>query len=348
MQIYFRGNKFSDRSVILLLVLSLLIVVIVAFTKEYIFPVKYFGDVNTIEYLINNPTIDTGDKSFMNTALVFRILHLDRYILTPLITVILYYIGIKAIFKIYDINAVSLINYLVITAYSAIAMVYLATYSKDLFLYSLVIIPFVFLEKRNIIIWTILVFIYAYFFRTYWLLVICSFWALKLFFIKSPIRLFVFIIGFFFTIVFLFDFVLGINLSSFREGANILRTEEEAQTMIISYIEGESFIMQGLNAIITFLFLIIPIPLFLFLKPFYVVMFFLIAFIFYYFFMFFFKNIKKKYFHNIYSLIISMLLVQSIFEPDFGSFLRHLSPFYPLLFIFLTKTEKHQLYHVRK
>lgn len=339
MQIHFRDKKFSDRSVIILLALSLLLVIIVAFTKEYIFPVKYFGDVNSVEDLINNPTKDTGDKSFMNTALVFRILRMDRYILTPLITVIIYCIGIKTIFKRYEIKEVSFTNYLIITAYSAIAMVYLATYSKDLFLYSFVIIPFIFLERKSIIIWSILVLIFAYFFRTYWILVIGVFWVLKLFFIKSHFRLIVFIVGFFFTMAFLFDLLLGISLNSFRDAANIIRTEDDAQTMIISYIVGESFIMQGLNGIITFLFLVVPIPLFLFLRPFYVVMFFLIAFIFYYFFIFLFKNLKNKHFHNIYSLIISMLLVQSLFEPDFGSFLRHLSPFYPLLFIFLTKTK---------
>lgn len=348
MQIYFKNKRFSNRSVILLLALSVLVVVAVAFAKEYIFPLKYFGDANTVEDLINNPSKDTGDKSFMNTALVFRFLKLDRYVLTPFVTLVLYFWGVKAVFKRYKINNLSFINYTIITVYSAIGMVYLATYSKDLFLYSFVILPFIFLEKKKIILWTILVLIYAYFFRMYWLLVISSFWVIKLYFIKSIPRLIIAIVGFFFTIALLFELVLGISLSSFRDAANMIRTEDEAQTMIQTYITGEAFVTEGFNAIVTLFFLIIPIPLFLFLKPFYVLMFFLIAFIFYYFFKFLRKNIEDISYQNVYSLIISMLLVQSLFEPDFGSFLRHLSPFYPLLFIFLTKKQNLEIEYEKK
>ncbi len=337
MQIYFKNKRFSSLSVIILLALSVLVVVVVAFAKEYIFPLKYFGDVITIENLINNPDLDTGDKGFMNTAIFFRVLPLDRYIITPIVTVLMYYIGVKKILTNYTINKISFINYTIITTYSAIAMVYMSTYSKDLILYIFVILSFIFLEKKNILIWTCIVLIYALIFRTYWIIIISSFWVLKLYFSKSLYKLTLYIVAFFIVIAFVFDQVLGISISSIREASNIFRSEDEAQTMISSYIEGDSFIDQGINGIVTLILFIIPIPLALFLKPFYILMFLLISFIFYKFIFFIKNNIQNKQYNNVISLVISMLVVQSIFEPDFGSFLRHLSPLYPLLFLSLAK-----------
>ncbi|EOA1112542.1 hypothetical protein ACHM6P_005110, partial [Escherichia coli] len=48
---------------------------------------------------------------------------------------------------------------------------------------------------------------------------------------------------------------------------------------------------------------------------------------------------KDKTLRAVIALILSFSALQSIFEPDYGSYVRHLSPLYPLFFYiyFLSK-----------
>lgn len=335
MDVTIYNKTFNKRSVYLLVGWSIFFCLIIALTKEFIFPPKYFGDVLTIENLINNSSLDTGDKSFENTAAFFRILGLDRYILLPVLTIILYTVSIAKLFKSYGIQKIQFKQYLLISIYSAIAMVYMSTYSKELVLFILVIFSFIFLEKKHLLVWTIIVLVYAFFFRTYWFLVIGLFWGLKLFYIRSPYKLLLSLIVVFTVMALMFEQLLNTPLSTIREAMNLDRTSDIAKTMIINYIEGDSAILQGANASLTFILLMFPIPLLAFLQPFYMILFILISHLFISFFRFVSKNSKNNKFENIFALIISLITIQSLFEPDYGSFLKHLAPLFPLFFLTL-------------
>jgi hypothetical protein len=54
--------------------------------------------------------------------------------------------------------------------------------------------------------------------------------------------------------------------------ANFNRDEETAQTAIATYIKGGNFALEAANFFISLLFLIVPIPLLLLGKPFYVIL----------------------------------------------------------------------------
>jgi hypothetical protein len=116
-------------------VFGILICVLVAFFKESIFPEKYFFDSQTIQRIIEKPYKDEGDKSFTNTAIFYRKLHIDKVVAAPILAVTFFLMGILVIFKKYKIEAVSFLNFVLIVAYSAIAMVYMSTYSKDFVLF---------------------------------------------------------------------------------------------------------------------------------------------------------------------------------------------------------------------
>ncbi len=313
---------------------------IIAFFKESIFPEKYFFDSLTLQYAIEHPVRERLDPSFSNTAKFYRIFHIDKYVVAPLLALIAYFFVIFKLFKNYSIKGISFFAYILIIMYSAIAMVYLATFSKDLLLFLIIVVPFVYFEKRFLIFWSFFVIVYAYFFRNYWFITIALFWFMKLFIINKPKRLIFFIPLFYLAVNFVYNYVFGVPISMIREIANIDRDLDSGQTVIKTFIQGDNVLAITLNNIVTLLFLVIPIPLLLLGRPFYVILTFIITIFFYNFLKFYFKEHKLKEYENVFSFVISFMIVQSLFEPDYGSFVRHLSPLYPFIFLCIAKNTK--------
>lgn len=320
--------------------IGILVCVLVAFFKESIFPEKYFNDIVTIQRLIEHPYKDMGDSAFTNTAKFFRIFHIDKSFLAPILAIVSYFLVIYFSFKKYSVEIISLSNFLLIVSYSAMAMVYISTYSKDLVLFLLVVVPFIFFEKKHLLIWTLFVVFYASFFRSYWFITIVLFWGIKFFVIKKPKLLLIVIPLYFFLISFVYNYIFGTSLSMIRYLANLDRDVETAQTAIPIFIKGNNFIMEAANYLITLIFLIAPVPLLLLAKPFYIILALLIIVFFYNFTKLYLKEYANKEYSNIFSFVISFMLVQSLFEPDYGSFVRHLAPLYPLIFVCIAKNTK--------
>lgn len=333
-----RKLKSSDTK--LLIGIAFLMCVLMAFTKESIFPEKYFFDSYTIQDLIVHTYKDYGDKSFSNTAKFFRYLHIDRYIVAPIISVISYFGGLILIFKKYQVKELSLFNFILMIAYSAMAMVYLSTYSKELIVYLCVVLPFIFFEKKNIFIWLLFVLLYTLFFRSYWTITIGLFLGIKYFLVKKPKLLFLAIPIFYFLIAFIYNYVFGTSLVLIRFLTNDGRDIDMAQTAIPVFIKGSSFILEASNFFVTLIFLIFPIPLIILGKPFYLILAILISAFFYNFLKLYVKQYFRSEFTNIFSFVIAFMLVQSLFEPDYGSFVKHLAPLYPLIFVCIAKNTK--------
>lgn len=319
---------------------GILICILIAFFKESIFPEKYFLDSHTIQNLIERPYKAVGEDSFTNTAKFFKFLHIDKTFFAPLIALVSYLFAIIFLFKKYNVELVSLLKFFLIVAYSAMAMVYMSTYSKDLVLFLIVVIPFVLFEKKSPLIWSLFVILYASFFRNYWFVTIALFWGIKLFIVKKPKLLLIAIPVFYILISFVYNYIFGVSLSLIRYEANLDRDADIAQTTIATYISGDNFLLEAANYLITLVFLILPIPLFLLLKPFYMILTMLIVIFFYNFIKLYIKEYKNPEYVNIFSFVISFMLVQSLFEPDYGSFVRHLAPLYPIIFVCIAKNTK--------
>ena len=320
--------------------LGFLLCVLIAFLKESIFPEKYFFDSYTIQNLVNRPYKSEGDVAFTNTSNFFRYLHIDRYFFAPVLAIVSYFAVILFIFKNYKVNVISFLNFLLIIAYSAMAMVYMATYSKDLVLFIFVIVTFVLFEKKHLLIWTLFVILYASFFRNYWFVTILMFWGIKYFVVKKPKILLLAIPSYYLLISFIYNYIFGVPLTMIRYLTNIDRDADVAQTAIGIFVNGENFILEALNFIVTLIFLIIPIPLLLIGKPFYIILTLLITVFFFHFIKLYYKESNNPTYTNIFSLVISFMLVQSLYEPDYGSFVRHLAPLYPVIFVCIAKNTK--------
>lgn len=340
MNIIINNLKLRKQDSMILIVMGILVCILVAFFKESIFPEKYFFDSYTIQRLVERPYKDIGDKSFTNTADFFRILHIDKFVLAPIIALVSYISAIIFLFKRYNLEIISFQKFLLIVVYSAMAMVYISTYSKDLILFLVVIVPFVFFEKKALLVWTLFVILYATFFRQYWFIILALFWGLKYFIVKKPKLLLLAIPVYYVLISFIYNYIFGTSLSMIRYLTNLDRDAESAQTAIKIFIPGSNFLLEAANFFVTLLLLIAPIPLVLLGKPFYIILALLIIVFFYNFIRLYAVKFASKELTNIFSFVISFMLVQSLFEPDYGSFVRHLAPLYPLIFVCIAKNTK--------
>jgi|GEM_PF-3335090 len=340
MHLIFNNMILRKKDSIVFLTIGILFCVFIAYFKESIFPEKYFFDSLTLQYAIEHPVRERLDQSFSNTAKFYRIFNIDKYFVAPLLALFAYFFVIFKLFKNYSIQYISFFSYILLVVYSAIAMVYMATYSKDFVLFLIVMVPFVYFEKKSLIVWSIFVFLYAYFFRNYWFISIALFWGIKLFLVKKPKLLMLFIPFYYVLISFVYNYIFGTPLSLIRYIANLDRDADSAQTAIAIFIQGDNFFMEAANYFITLIFLIIPLPLLLLAKPLYIVLSLLISLFFYNFFKLYVNEYNNKEYSNIFSFVISFMLVQSLFEPDYGSFVRHLAPLYPLVFICIARNTK--------
>ena len=339
---HFIYNKIRVRKKdsIVLFTIGIIFCVLIAFFKESIFPEKYFFDSLTLQYGVDHPIKETLDQSFSNTAYFYRIFHIDKNFAAPILALLVYFFVIFKLFKNYSVNYISFFSYALIIVYSAIAMVYLATYSKDLVLFLIVVLPFVYLEKKSLLIWSLFVVFYAFYFRNYWFIIIALFWGFKFFITQKPRLLLLAIPVYYILISFMYNYIFGTPLSMIRYLTNLDRDAESAQTAIAIFIDGNNFLMEATNYFVTLIFLIVPIPLLLLGKPFYVILTLLIMVFFYNFIKTYLKEYSNKDYTNIFSFVISFMLVQSLFEPDYGSFVRHLAPLYPLIFVCIVKNVK--------
>ncbi|HGX0611621.1 TPA: hypothetical protein ACNRZR_005285, partial [Escherichia coli] len=138
-------------------------------------------------------------------------------------------------------------------------------------------------------------------------------------------------------ISFLFNNVMGVEVDSFRRSVNELRLDgnvENAKTMILPFFDSGGVFWGWINVVLTWITMMLPLPLFLTFSPLYLILFLLITMLW----SLFWKSVSKSFkskdktLRAVIALILSFSALQSIFEPDYGSYVRHLSPLYPLFF----------------
>lgn len=340
-------DKFLDSSISLFIIgLSFLLFVLMGFMKESIFPHKYFYDSYTIQGYIIQHFFAASDPAYANTAKFYSVLGLtDRYVIIPILSMILYFGILIKVFRELPSKKIKFSTYLVFVFFTIMAMVYLTTFSKDCLVALFIVLPFFFLYKKK---WghfyiIFLMCVYAYFFRQYWFLVAAYFFVFRILFQKK-VSLFYILLFLFLSYVclyFVFKAKMGMNITDIRMGLNEDRIgDKDATTAIVNFIPGSNVISETLNVFITFITLMFPIPLLL-IHPslIYLIVFVCLAFAV--------LQLRRVYINerkstssnlsivNCLSLLLALLVVQGVFEPDYGSFVRHLSPLYPVMFLLI-------------
>lgn len=319
--------------------------------KQYILPNYFFFDENTISrFITSNARFEIGE-SYASTAAFFSLIGATKNsllftLISTLFIMSQYYYCLKKS----KVRSFTLIEILLFVFLSFLSMTYMTMLSKELIV-ALVLAPFIFLARRGligIIIWCVIALVYATYYRTYWFIMIPMFlglyWIIRS--TKKPIYLIVSVPLALLALSIAFSAFLGLDLDNFRTTVNDYRIDSgdnNARTMILPWLAGGGPIVSWLNSSITWLTLMIPLPLFILLSPYYLLIATLITLLFYKSWRAFF-NIQLEHKQSdlpaCAALIISFTAIQSIFEPDYGSYVKHLAPLFPLFFYVIFKSQQ--------
>lgn len=343
-----KGRVLSPKVALFLIFVPVLLILSYAVIKTTILPARFFFDDGIIYRLMQSkPDFMLGD-SYPSTAAFFNLFGFERdsYILSAL-SVFLIYFTLSSHIKKSGLKSLDLIEYILFLFLFFLMATYMTMLSKELIVF-LLMIPFLYFASKGykgLIVWSIVALMYAAYFRSYWFLIIGFFWTIMLVMRvgRRNALLYILVPGLLFLLSILFFAVLNLDLDHFRTTINDYRIEnldQNAQTIILPFVDGGGPIISWINSLITWLFLMFPLPLFLMFTPYYIVNSMLIGFL-------FIKTltaIKTEYTNKhsfelsaAASIIMAFTAIQAIFEPDYGSYVKHLAPIYPLFFYLILK-----------
>ncbi|WP_031469789.1 hypothetical protein [Sciscionella sediminilitoris] len=308
-------------------------------------PDKYFFDDAHIQSVM--PTADgPSADSFVTMAWIYRGLGLmGNQGLVQAGTMLLFFVLLFTCARWRDIARFGVVEIAVFCVSGLACAVYLAQYSKESLV--LVLVLALMWLPRNLLgdlVFAALACGYAALVRPYWFMVAAVFLLLRLLFRYGrkewlvPVLLVLVLLAFAIGV----SVFLGADLNTFREGVAQFRTNSpDARSAIQDYLPAKGVLGGTGNALLTLILLIVPIPLLLAGSPVYLgfavvstalwigVLF---------------PGIRRGFrsgwftdsrFARAAALLLAMVTVQAVFEPDYGSYLKHLTPLLPLFLVLL-------------
>lgn len=328
-------NKVSLKKYNVIISFILIIETLIIKLFQYsIFPAKYFFDSEKILAIMNGSQFT--DKAYSFTANFFNkinILELSNIKQWSWLIGIVFLIFFVIYFAKRKINYMSGVY---IIASFALLNIYVFNLSKDIIqLLFFILVYFICSSKRmtddkKIFASALIFFLESFFFRTYYLIMailIVSIYCIYKIFFKEKKKKTVFIVFLSFTCFMIMIYVLQkvstenyMLLIKARSNSNIYRDSTDAVTMINDVLENTNYFNFVINYIINTIRILFPFELiFKGIKYF--------PFVIYQMFISYvlIKNAKSVKKDNILFLIILMafIMVSIIFEPDFGSVVRH-------------------------
>lgn len=328
-------NKFINTIFVIIFAYTLGLAFI--FIAHNILPPKYYYDANTIKRFMVYATEFLPLNSYNNTAFFYKLLGFNFSTSLLYGGIFTYTLAFVLLFLNLNMGKISLNrNFIYLfTGWILIASIYLGQFSKEITIVMLSSILLYFAKlNKNKFIFPLIVFIslYAYYFRMYWFIIL-YFLILFYFFDKKRGWIkYVFILS---GILFMFFLasLKGIYFTNAREIVNVNRIGSiDAQTIILNIFPNTNFIFDFLNSTTVFLIFFLPVSIIVKLNIKYILFFLWELLNIWFFikatnFIFNHKFSLPRYIFNrakfsIY-LIITFTMTQSLFEPDYGSFLKH-------------------------
>lgn len=236
---------------------------------------------------------------------------------------------------------VSLGIFLVSLGWGFIRAIFLSVLSKDMISATVVLICV--MSARSTWfgpIWLTAATLYGWVVRKYWLLVSATWFGLRIFLKRLTVfRLIVLVFLIYVALALVFQIGLGVSLDFARSQVNENREigAEGSRTIIEPIIASDNPIAQALNALITFFRLAFPLELLRFGSVGQLAFISIMPFTFVWMVRTIVQGAKSKNATLIQAgkialAPLSFLIVEGIFEPDFGSFARHFAMVSPLIF----------------
>jgi hypothetical protein len=313
-----------------------------ASVNQQFLPDKYFADsqhIDSLALVADGPSPD----SFITMSWIYRSVGaFDFPEATWLITLGLFFVLLFRCTSWMDVSRFGIIEIALFCFCGAEASIYLAQYSKES-LVVLIVLALTLMSRKvpGDLIFIALACGYAYTIRQYWYIVAGLYVAFRLLLRARnsrwiPIYVVIAMLG----LAFGAYVFLGVNLSYFRHV--VAQTNSlYAQSVVQDYIHVGGPVGSAANGLCSLVLFIIPIPLLLAPTPLYLAFAVLITVLWISVFLVMRKGTRLGWFTSdvrlarSVSLLLAMLITQAIFEPDYGSYIKHLTPLLPLFFIAL-------------
>lgn len=310
----------------------------VSATHETSLPARFlFDEVVIFDRMKTVAGFRAFGDSFDNLAWVFNFFGLGNFSIS-LIGFLTSTLGL--FFAIWRSNVSSLkpLEFFLVVFWLINQTVYIGVPSKELIISLLVLFVFIFSTSRAVI----LAFIFsavlvAIFFRSYWGITLVATTILYLGpnGLRKPASLVFFALSLFVVVAFLFAKVYGESLDFARLNANEWRDPNEVGSIIVQFIPGDGIFVGVANVAITLATFILPLRLILSgalmqtiggIGVFFTFALLLLRY-----------RVASTLFpvgrfeKLCFCFLVCFISTQAIFEPDYGSFLRHLSPVSPMI-----------------
>lgn len=307
---------------------------------ETLVPEKMTYDSQMIQDIASGRLpVGSDDKSYGNTGALYRFLGLTYQ---PMVAAVIgfgiYFAELATVTGRLAARPMSLVDRGVLVAATVLGGIFMGQYSKDVMVAILCLVAF--LLGRSV--WAeagfvVLALVYAFYFRQYWALIVAIYIGMRL--LQGRTRrlwqlLLLCVLGLT-VLALVFPVLAHADIQSFRLEANASRVgSEDARTMIMPLLPGSSVAIGAANTVITFFELLVPLPMLAMSATHAVYGLFLMTV-----WIRFLAGVRRGLrqpglpaaWGRCVCLALSMVLVQSIFEPDYGSYLRHLTPMLPLM-----------------
>lgn len=323
--------------------------VVVAFGRRYL-PAKFSADSAGIQRIAQYGPGPFVDKSFTNMGVFYRELGLThREDLAGILGYTIAAVGLLTVaWRMRHTPArTAVVGVMIIaTFFSAI---YLGTYSKDVVV-ALVVLVVLWAPKGrpgSVVIVGVMA-LYAFFFRDYWYLVIVVYLSLSWLIVnrrkfarrhglrrKHLLMLMIVIVA---AISLAIVVLSGVPADYYRTTTNAERAlAPDAATQIRPFLSAPEPFGSVINNVLTYLALMLPIPLAALGGAYYAVLAVMLGAVW----AWFWTALKiitgdrhlPTHLVRAIALVLSFSAVQSVFEPDYGSALRHLTPLWPLILL---------------
>jgi len=308
--------------------------------SDELLPPKYFNDSRTIVAIAQRQIVNSPDQQFEHVTRIYAFLGLVDYpVLTGLINYVAWVVVLVAAWR--GVHAGGALALGWQAAVLILGAVFLGQFSKDVFVLGVVAVLVLAGRGRAREVAILLVMLaYAGWFRPYWFLV-AGLYALGRLWIGSrglSPRAVVMLLGAqLLVVVSAVHWGLGVDFAHFREAANAARIGSvDAQTALpASFLQSEQLPVDYLNALLFLLDFMLPASLAVSGGPFYLVIAGTIAALWLVFWLALIKgrhaSVTDVRLLRAVALVTSFVAVQTAFEPDYGSYLRHITPLLPLL-----------------
>jgi len=326
---------------------------LVAF-RGALLPARYSYDGIHISEIARGVGDTYGDKSYETVSAAYKVLGLGAHTTTASVLGLASYLAVLGLVR-WRLGRPRITWGVlgVVFAMILLGAVYLGFYSKDVFV--LIVVATLLLAPSGrfgeLAISSSLL-LYGLCFRSYWLLVLLLYRAYRLVVMphvlpRYGMRRFL-LLGLLMCAAAAAAIYLwtGVSADVTRDSVNSARFESpDAQTMIRSFVSFGDPASSVVNTVLTAISLVLPFPLLLKGGIFYIILGALISIMW----VLFFSRLHTErvaepsllHFRSA-SLVLAFVSVQSLFEPDYGSALKHLTPLLPLILLVIASDAAQQ------